>query len=80
MFSELTTRLNLIGRKEGIQRLVKNKWYERSHWTYKVNRGSFWPPFFSSETPRGLLGNVWKFPIRIFPAEISTNEMLQSLF
>jgi hypothetical protein len=39
MFSELTTRLNLIGRKEGIQRLVKNKWYERSHWTYKVNRG-----------------------------------------
>ena len=24
---------------EGIQRLVKNKWYERSHWTYKVNRG-----------------------------------------
>ena len=23
---------------EGIQRLGKNKWYERSHWTYKVNR------------------------------------------
>ena len=30
--------MNLIGRMEGIQRLGKNKWYERSHWTYKVNR------------------------------------------
>jgi hypothetical protein len=32
--------------------------------------------FFSSETPRGLLGNFWEFPIRILPAEISTNENL----
>ena len=31
--------MNLIGRKKGLQRMVKNKWYERSHWTYKVNRG-----------------------------------------
>ena len=32
---------------------------------------------FSSETPRGLLGNFWEFPIgsSILPAEISTNEM-----
>jgi hypothetical protein len=33
---------------------------------------------FCSETPRGLLGNFWKFPIghSILPAEISTNENL----
>jgi hypothetical protein len=31
--------LNLIGRKNEIQRMVKNKWYKRSHWTYKENRG-----------------------------------------
>ena len=31
--------MNLIGREKGIQRMVKNKWYERSHWTYKENRG-----------------------------------------
>jgi len=36
----------------------------------------FLPRFFSSETPRGLLGNFWEFPIRILPAEISTNENL----
>ena len=27
--------MNLIGRKKGLQRMVKNKWYERYHWTYK---------------------------------------------
>ena len=31
--------MNLIGRKKGLQRMVKNKWYECSHWTYKANRG-----------------------------------------
>ena len=24
-----------MGRKKGFQRMVKHKWYERSHWTYK---------------------------------------------
>ena len=24
-----------MGRKKGIQRMVKHNWYERSHWTYK---------------------------------------------
>ena len=31
--------MNLIGRKKGLQRMAKNKWYECSHWTYKENCG-----------------------------------------
>jgi hypothetical protein len=57
--------LNLIGRKKGLQRMVKNKWYERSHWTYKANRGWL--------IERGIMAFHWSnsqgFHWSIFPRE-----------
>ena len=57
--------MNLIGREKGIQRMVKNKWYERSHWTYKEHRGWL--------IERGIVAFHWSnsqgFHWSIFPLE-----------
>jgi hypothetical protein len=82
--------LNLIGQKKGIQRMAKNKWYKRSHWTYKENRGwlmergivafhwsdsqGFYWSICKREKWNVLWGNSQKFPC--WPRDVSEEKTL----
>jgi hypothetical protein len=44
--------------------MVKNKWYERSHWTYKANRGWLIEKDISARKMECPMGNSQNFPSR----------------